>query len=45
MNLAPGGDIQGSFDVVLQNGDRLKGTFDAPLCGDRPDGGADAGCH
>jgi hypothetical protein len=45
MSLGAGGEVQGSFDLILQNGDRLKGTFDAPLCGST---GADAGsaaCH
>jgi len=37
--------VAGSFDVLLENGDHLKGTFDAPICGDRPDGGPDAGCR
>ena len=27
------------------DGDHLKGTFDAPVCGDRPDAGPDAGCR
>src|SRR4051794_6000464 len=45
VSLTAGGNVQGEFDLFLQNGDHLKGTFDAPVCGDRPDGGADAGCH
>ena len=45
VSLAQGGSVTGSFDVLLENGDRVTGTFDAPVCGDRPDGGADAGCH
>ena len=45
VSLAAGGSVQGTFDLLLQNGDHLKGTFDAPICGDRPDAGADAGCH
>ena len=43
--LGAGGEVSGSFDLLLENGDHLKGTFDAPVCGDRPDAGADAGCH
>jgi hypothetical protein len=45
LSVAAGGSVQGSFDLLLQNGDRLKGTFDAPVC---QSGGADAGagtCH
>ena len=45
MALAAGQSVTGSFDLLLQNGDHLKGTFDAPVCGDRPDAGPDAGCH
>jgi hypothetical protein len=40
------GGVAGDFDIILQSGDRLKGTFDAPICPGRPDAGAaDAGCH
>ena len=45
MGLTPGSNVTGSFDLLLQNGDHLKGTFDAPVCGDQPDAGADAGCR
>ncbi|SRR5260221_3135862 len=45
MNVGAGGEVAGTFDLFLQNGDRLKGSFDAPVCGDLPAGGADAGCH
>jgi len=45
MNVSAGGEVAGTFDLLLQNGDHLKGSFDAPLCGDRPDAGADAGCR
>ena len=45
VSLTAGSDVAGSFDMLLENGDRLSGSFDAPVCGDRPDGGPDAGCH
>ena len=45
LGLTPGQSVVGSFDLLLQNGDHLKGTFDAPVCGDRPDAGPDAGCR
>jgi hypothetical protein len=45
MNPGAGGEVAGTFDLLLQNGDHLKGSFDAPVCGDRPDAGADAGCR
>jgi hypothetical protein len=45
MNVTAGGEVAGTFDLLLQNGDHLKGSFDAPVCGDRADAGADAGCH
>lgn len=47
MSLDADGGLKGSFDVILQNGDRLKGTFDAPICPDKSDAGvtADAGCR
>ena len=44
MDVADGG-VAGDFDLLLQNGDRIKGTFDAPMCGQRGAGSADAGCH
>jgi hypothetical protein len=37
------GGVAGDFDVILQSGDRLKGTFDAPVCPTKP--ANDAGCH
>lgn len=45
-DLGPDGGAAGSFDVLLQSGDRLKGTFDAPLCPEVADAGTpDAGCR
>lgn len=35
--------VSGDFDLLLENGDRLKGTFDAPLCPSAV--ASDAGCH
>ena len=35
--------VTGDFDLLLENGDRLKGTFDAPLCASAVQ--SDAGCH
>jgi hypothetical protein len=35
--------VSGDFDLLLENGDRLKGTFDAPLCAAAVT--SDAGCH
>jgi hypothetical protein len=43
VDLGADGGVKGDFDIILQNGDRLKGNFDSPLCGAIPD--ADAGCH
>ena len=45
ISLGSGGDVAGSFDLLLENGDRIAGTFDAPVGPDRPDAGPDAGCH
>src|SRR5437016_4386914 len=38
-----GAGVTGEFDLLLQNGDRLKGSFDAPMCPERT--ATDAGCH
>jgi len=35
--------LAGDFDVILQTGDRIKGTFTAPVCATTT--GTDAGCH
>jgi hypothetical protein len=35
--------VSGDFDLLLENGDRLKGTFAAPLCASAAS--SDAGCH
>ena len=35
--------VSGDFDLLLENGDRLKGTFDAPICAQAVQ--SDAGCH
>lgn len=43
-DLGPDGGVEGSFDVLLESGDRLKGTFAAALCGSR-DAGPEAGCR
>jgi hypothetical protein len=44
VNVGAGGEVAGTFDLLLENGDHLKGSFDAPVCGGIPDGGV-AGCH
>ncbi|MFN2545857.1 MAG: hypothetical protein ABR567_00340 [Myxococcales bacterium] len=45
VTLGAGGEVSGTFDLFLENGDHLKGSFDAPVCGDGPDAGHDGGCH
>ena len=44
-NLGADGGLAGDFDIILQNGDRLKGTFESPLCAAPDAGPADAGCR